>query len=99
MSVQKLSSMTFAGHHSLNDAKDTASALCTNYAGVLSQSHPLAYKKKPNRQTRGHTQKLNVLTSTCDSVKNSFYVRTIPEWNNLTEENVMADSPELSPKA
>ena len=46
--------------------------------------------QKPNRQTRGHTQKLNVLTSTCDSVKNSFYVRTIPEWNNLTEETVNA---------
>ena len=47
---------------------------------------------KPTRQTRGHSQKFNVLTYTCNTVKNSFFARTIPQWNSLSEETVTAPS-------
>ena len=53
---------------------------------------PPSRLKKPVRETRGHSKKLCVIGSTCEAVRNSFYVRTIPEWNSLNEQTVSASS-------
>ena len=45
---------------------------------------------QPQRITRGHSRKYNVLSSSLDRVKYSFFPRTIPQWNNLNEEAVNA---------
>ena len=45
---------------------------------------------QPARVTRGHSKKFCVLRSTCEVVRNSFYVRSIPQWNNLNERTVSA---------
>ena len=40
---------------------------------------------KPTRQLRGHNQKYQTIRTTCNTVKHSFYARTIPQWNNLSD--------------
>ena len=44
------------------------------------------------RQLRGHSRKYQTIRSTCDTVKNSFYCRTIPQWNALNEDLISASS-------
>ena len=39
-------------------------------------------------KTRGQSIKFRHLHSSCEKVKNSYYHRTIPEWNDLGEETV-----------
>ena len=48
--------------------------------------------QQPTRQTRGQSIKFKQLQSTCEKVKNSFYHKTIPEWNKLGEKAVTAES-------
>ena len=48
--------------------------------------------EKPSRNTRGHSFKYKTIGTTCDIVKHSFYLRTIPEWNNLSDSIVNAPS-------
>ena len=48
--------------------------------------------QSPNRRTRGHSKKFKVIPTTCDTVKNSFFSRTIPQWNALDEDTVTAPS-------
>ena len=50
---------------------------------------------KPSRSTRGHSRKYQVISTTLDRVKNSFYPRTIPQWNRLSNDTVNAQSLEL----
>ena len=47
---------------------------------------------QPSRQLRGHSKKYKTIRTSCDIVKNSFYPRTIPQWNTLTEDIVSASS-------
>ena len=47
---------------------------------------------KPARQLRGHSKKFQTIRTTCDTIKFSFYPRTIPEWNTLSEEMVSAST-------
>ena len=50
---------------------------------------------QPSRTTRGHTQKLQVIHTTIERVRQSFYPRTIPQWNKLSEEAVKSESLEV----
>ena len=47
---------------------------------------------KPARILRGHSQKFQTIRTSCNTVKFSFYPRTIPEWNSLTEDIISAPS-------
>ena len=47
---------------------------------------------QPTRQLRGHSKKYQTIRTSCDTVKNSFYSRTIPQWNALNEDIVSASS-------
>ena len=53
---------------------------------------PPTHLVKPARKLKGHSKKLQELGSSCDTVKHSFYVRTIRQWNELTEERVSSPS-------
>ena len=46
----------------------------------------------PQRATRGHSKKYMVIPSTIDNGRYSFYHRTIPQWNALSEIAVTASS-------
>ena len=48
--------------------------------------------QSPNRKLRGHSKKYKVIPTTCDTVKHSFFSRTIPQWNELNEDTVNASS-------
>ena len=50
---------------------------------------------QPSRTTRGHTQKLQVIHTTIERVRQSFYPRTIPQWNKLSGEAVKYESLEV----
>ena len=45
---------------------------------------------KPTRTLRGHSKKYTEIRTTCDTARFSFYVKTIRQWNNLSEEIVSA---------
>ena len=45
---------------------------------------------KPTRTLRGHNRKYIEIRTTCNTARFSFYVRTIRQWNNLSEEIVSA---------
>ena len=47
---------------------------------------------QPQRSTRGHSLKYNLISTSIDRVKFSFYPRTIPHWNNLSQEAVTSKS-------
>ena len=49
---------------------------------------------EPTRHLKGHSRKFRELGSSCDTVKYSFYPRTIKQWNELSEE-VVVTSPTL----
>ena len=67
--------------------------LCMMYkiAGGLIAIPPTRLQQ-PTRTTRGHPRKFNLIASTTESVRNSFYLKTIPQWNNLTSDIVCAES-------
>ena len=46
--------------------------------------------QRPARQTRGHQHKYQVIATTHDIVKFSFFQRTIRDWNSLPSETVAA---------
>ena len=48
--------------------------------------------EKPFWNTRGHSFRYKTIGTTCDIVKHSYYPRTIPEWNNLSDSIVNAPS-------
>ena len=49
---------------------------------------------QPARSLRGHTSKYQTLRPSCDTVKNSFYYRTIPTWNKLSQAIVSSSTVE-----
>ena len=53
---------------------------------------PPTQLSQPARQLRGHSKKFQTHRTTCDTVKYSFYARTIQEWNSLSEDTVTAPS-------
>ena len=65
--------------------------LCLLYkiAGGLVAVPPTRLQS-PSRTTRGHSRKFRTIQTNIESVKNSFYPRTIPSWNNLRSEIVEA---------
>ena len=51
------------------------------------------YLTKADSRTRNlHAHKYRHINSNSDQFKNSFFVRTIPQWNDLTEASVNADT-------
>ena len=48
--------------------------------------------EKPARTTRGHSFKYRTIGATCEPVKNSFYPRTIIDWNALRPDVVASPS-------
>ena len=53
----------------------------------------------PVRDLKGdHSKKFREMGSTCNAVKYSFYVRTIREWNQLSEDAVSATTLEAFKK-
>ena len=65
--------------------------LCLLYkiAGGLVAVPPTRLQS-PSRTTRGHSRKFRTIQTNIESVKNSFYPRTIPSWNSLKSEIVEA---------
>ena len=61
--------------------------ICTGLIAV-----PPSRLQQPARTTRGHSKKFCVLSSTCEVVRHSYFVRTIPEWNQLSEQAVSANT-------
>ena len=53
---------------------------------------PPTHLSKPARILRGHSKKFQEIRSNCDNTKFSFYVRTIKQWNKLSEDIVSAPS-------
>ena len=72
--------------------------LCMMYkiAGGLIAIPPTRLQQ-PTRTTRirGHPKKFNVVVSTSDSVRNSFYQKSIPQWNYLSSDIACAESFEI----
>ena len=56
---------------------------------------PPTQLQQPSVKTRGQTLKFRHLHASCDKVKHSYYHRTIPEWNQLGEQIVNAESLEI----
>ena len=46
----------------------------------------------PQRSTRGHSLKYQTISTNNNRTKNSFYPRSIPQWNNLSSDIVNAPS-------
>ena len=47
---------------------------------------------QPTRSLRGHNRKFKTISTTCDTVKFSFYPRTIPTWNSLSNDIVESEN-------
>ena len=51
---------------------------------------------EPTRHLKGHSRKFRELGSSCDTVKYSFYPRTIKQWNELSEEVVTSPTLDIT---
>ena len=54
---------------------------------------------EPTRHLKGHSRKFRELGSSCDTVKYSFYPRTIKQWNELSEEVVTSPNLDIFKKS